>query len=369
MKTVLLTGANGAIGSALAESLIKEGETHIILLLRAASAEHLSSKVQALHDFWQITGNYRQRVEIICGDVTQAEFALSPREYASITQRVSHVIHAAGDVRLNLPEKLARQNAIGGLQQVLRFAKDCRGFERLEYLSTIGVAGRTTGLVPEAVLIQPRSFRNSYEAAKAEAEDQLLAEVRSGFPAAIYRPSMVVGDSQTGKVIRFQVFYHLLSFLSGSKTAGFLPRAKDFRLDIIPLDFVVRAMLLAQKDINTCGQIFHLVSGPQKAISLIDLVEMARRESSARSTSLPPVRWINPRLLSAALCACSPLIPGRTGKALQTLRYFLDYVSCDQLFDNSNTAELLARQQMAIPPIEEYFGDIIAYYRTHGGSA
>ena len=39
----------------------------------------------------------------------------------------------------------------------------------------------------------------------------------------LHRPSMVVGHAETGKVIHFQVFYHLCEFLSGRHTRGLIP--------------------------------------------------------------------------------------------------------------------------------------------------
>ena len=55
--------------------------------------------------------------------------------------------------------------------------------------------------------------------------------MQAGLPATIHRPSMVVGDSQTGKVIHFQVFYHLCEFLSGRRTLGIVPDTGDAALD------------------------------------------------------------------------------------------------------------------------------------------
>ena len=46
------------------------------------------------------------------------------------------------------------------------------------------------------------------EAAKAEAERAVWSE-GAGLPITVHRPSMVVGEAQNGRVIHFQVFYHL----------------------------------------------------------------------------------------------------------------------------------------------------------------
>ncbi len=87
-------------------------------------------------------------------------------------------------------------------------------------------AERASRRFPSAPLEETPQFHNTYEHAKFEAEQWLLQKMEAGFPATIFRPSMVVGDTQTGKIIRFQVFYFLAAFLTGQRTAGILPRLR-----------------------------------------------------------------------------------------------------------------------------------------------
>ncbi|MBK8401714.1 MAG: SDR family oxidoreductase [Propionivibrio sp.] len=54
MKNYFVTGATGAIGSALIPILLQDAGTHIRLLLRAKSPEDLASRLEALFNFWQI---------------------------------------------------------------------------------------------------------------------------------------------------------------------------------------------------------------------------------------------------------------------------------------------------------------------------
>ena len=57
MKTYFVTGATGAIGSALIPILLQDSDTRINLLLRAKSVEDLGARLEELFLFWQIAPN------------------------------------------------------------------------------------------------------------------------------------------------------------------------------------------------------------------------------------------------------------------------------------------------------------------------
>jgi len=218
---------------------------------------------------------------------------LRPEQYRLLAKEVTHVVHSAGNVRFNQTLEKARMGALDSARFVVQFANACRAngqFRKLEYVSTIGVCGNMRGLVPEKPFAEPRKFRNTYEAAKAEAENFIFQEIRNGFPITIHRPSMVVGDSKTGKIIHFQIFYYLSEFFSGKKTWGFIPETGNFTLDIIPADYVAKAIHLSSNSQDACGQIFHLVSGPPYALLLSELSEHLRGIFRQSGENLPVLR-------------------------------------------------------------------------------
>ena len=248
VRTVMVTGATGAIGSVARQYLLGEESTEVRLLIRARSRAHLDERLNELYRFWDIDPQNRcvsGRVEALAGDVTLPRLGLDDSGYQRLAEETTHVVHSAGNVKLNRPLDEARRSAVDGARQIVSFVDACAkngGFQKLEFVSTVGVAGNMAGTVPERRFSEPRSFRNSYEAAKAEAETFVLQEIDRGLPATIHRPSMVVGDAHDGKIIQFQVFYYLCEFLSGRRTAGIIPDAGDIRLDIIPVDYVARAI-------------------------------------------------------------------------------------------------------------------------------
>ena len=71
MNTYFLTGASGAIGSALVPILLEEADNDIWLLLRANSSDELVQRMETLFAFWRIDAgdlDKRSRVRAFRGD-------------------------------------------------------------------------------------------------------------------------------------------------------------------------------------------------------------------------------------------------------------------------------------------------------------
>ena len=71
--------------------------------------------------------------------------------------------------------------AVGAAHQVVELARACPRLEKVEFVSTVGVGGHLA-VVPETWLSEPRAFHNTYEQAKAEAEESIRGEVERGSP-------------------------------------------------------------------------------------------------------------------------------------------------------------------------------------------
>jgi len=372
VRTVLLTGGTGAIGSVLAKRLIADGDTRVRLLLRARSAAHLSERLSELYRFWQLDSEDRSvsaRVEALAGDVTMPRLALDEATYQRLTSEVTHVVHSAGNVKLNRPLEEARRSAVDAVGHILSFVDRCRAagsFRKLEAVSTVGVAGRTPGVIAERAFREPRSFRNTYEAAKAEAETVLLDRIDEGLPATIHRPSMVVGDSMTGTIVQFQVFYYLCEFLSGRTTGGVVPDGGDVRLDIIPVDYVARAIDASMRRDDAVGRIFHLCSGPELAPRVNVLGDMVRQHFTMRGHTVPPLRRVAPAAMLDELSEAARGASEAVQRSLQTLPHFLAYLDEPQTFAHVRTREFLGDDDGEPPSVEHYLKTVLDYYLAKG---
>jgi thioester reductase-like protein len=363
MSVYFLTGGTGVIGSAIAERLLADGD-RVTLLIRAGSDAALAGRFDELARFWGLDAAARARAEAVRGDTTLPRFGLDESTYARIAAQCTHVVHCAAIVKMTLPLEEARGSAVEAARNVLALARASRRLEKVEFLSTVGVSGRRPGALPERWITEPRKFHNTYEQAKAEAEGFLRAELAPGFPLAIHRPSMVVGESGTGRVLRFQVFYHLLEFLSGRRTRGLFPGLGATALDVVPVDYVARAVAWSSRTAATSGRILHLCSGPEKAIPLEALREKVRARFGAAGLACPRPRTIPVGLLRAALPVAGVLAPPRARRALATLPVFLEYLSGTTSFANVETRRLLDGV-VPLPAAGDYLDAVLDYYLAH----
>ncbi|MBI2276671.1 MAG: SDR family oxidoreductase [Dechloromonas sp.] len=368
MSVYFLTGGTGAVGSAIVPLLLEAPDTEVRLLLRAESDAALAQRVKALSDFWGWTDSTDKRVRLKAyrGDAALQNFSLPDQQYAELAGECTHVIHSAGTVRMNLTIEDARRSAVGSAQATVDFARRLAAGGRLrkfEYVSTVGVAGKRPGALPEIWMDEPRDFHNTYEQAKAEAEEIVRSAISNeGLPVTVHRPSMVIGDSRDGRIIHFQIFYFICEFLSGRKTLGLYPNFGEVQLDVIPVDWVAEAIVAASRDPLTIGRIFHLCSGPQRAPRLDELKANVRSAFKAHGLGVPPGIRL-PRAGFAALARLAArLAPAAQRKALATLPIYLDYLIDQQGFDNAEYLAWLASRGMSAPRSEDYLPAVLDAY-------
>lgn len=368
MTTYFVTGATGALGSALVPMLLETPGAQVRLLIRAPNEQALAQRLQSLFDFWRLGGledEYRQRVVALRGDASESRFALADATYDALCRSVTHVIHAAGAVKLNLPLDQARRSAVSSALEAIDLATKCQAngqLQKIEIVSTVGVGGRLD-VVPENWISTSRGFHNTYEQAKAEAEDIACRHVDAGLPLTVHRPSMVVGDSQCGRIIHFQVFYHLCEFLSGGRTFGLSPPLGDVRLDIIPVDYVARVIAWSALQQSTIGKVLHECSGLRGAIALVTLRDRVRAAFAAAGRRLPPVVQLSAGVFNSLLGLVRPLVGERNRRALSTLPIFLEYLASPVTFENVETSKLLAgANQPKVPEVAVYLDTVLGAY-------
>ncbi|MAE66874.1 MAG: UDP-glucose 4-epimerase [Phycisphaeraceae bacterium] len=368
MKRILITGGTGVIGSALVPEALRDPGTTVDLLIRADGESHLEERLRRLFGFWQFDpdgGLDRQRVTAHRGDVCAEQFGLDAARYDKLARSVTHVVHCAGNVRMNQSLDDAKRDAVGSAEQILAFCDRAAGagaFSKLEYVSTVGVAGRTAGTVPERFLDAPPGFHNTYENAKWEAEEILRSGIGQGLAATIHRPSMVVGDSRSGRVRRFQVFYYLAELFTGHATWGFVPATGDARLDLVPCDYVARAIMHCCDDADSAGRVLHHCSGPDGAAPISELSVQLREMLAPYRRSQKRVRVMSHKVLRGAIPLIALLVPPAARRRLKALPYFLDYLDETQTFTNTESRRYFDQAGIALPSINSYLGAVVKYY-------
>lgn len=373
IKKYFLTGATGAIGSTLIPLLLEDADSMIWALMRADSDKHLEQRIEQLLRFWASSSDQARevlrRLVPVRGDADLPKFGLPENSYAEISLQCTHIIHCAGVVRMNLPLQVARQHAMGAAKNLVELAligQASGALQKIEYVSTVGVGGRMPGVIPEAWITQSRDFHNTYEESKAEAEDYLCQQIElHDLPVTIHRPSMVVGDSKTGQIIHFQIFYYLCEFLSGRNSFGVLPYLGEARLDTIPVDYVAKAIKWSAGHQDAAGKVFHLCSGSDTAIRLSTLQQLVRSEMLNYGIGLPKVVSLPSAVFSILLRLMAYWVPESTKRALKAVPVFIDYLSDQQSFATEETEQYFKNHSGPLPiSNNEYLSLVFKRYLT-----
>jgi nucleoside-diphosphate-sugar epimerase len=235
-ETTLLTGATGFVGSMVLERLIARG-IPVTVLIRAGGDAAARRRLEelALRTWGEVA--VVAGVEVIAADLQCDRLGLPTVVYDALAERAGAVVHCAASVRFDLPLDDAHSINVAGTERVVELCERARASGargRLVHLSTAYVHGRLTELGRETGPSSPPQFRNTYEMTKHRAE-RVVGRLGG---AAIVRPSIIVGDSQSGWTSSFNVIYPgLQALLAGDLEV--VPGAPDGILDIVPVDQVV----------------------------------------------------------------------------------------------------------------------------------
>ena len=366
MNTYFITGATGVLGSAIVRELLKNTSVKLILLIRAKDENTLRQRIEWLCNFLEIDSfTITGRVDFIRGDTELENLGLSIHELMSLSTSVTHIIHSAASVRMNLPLKQARLAAVAATKNILQLAQLCKQngiLKKIEVVSTVGVGGRWRGPLPERWIAESRVFHNTYEQSKAEAEAVVEHQVMNGLPITVHRPSMIVGDSKTGCTPHFQIFYHLVEFVAGRRTRGFLPNLSHRYVDLIPADFVAQVIVWSSSASQTAGKILHLCAGPKFAVPLERIRVIAQNKFKERSVPVPKGIILPFFLFKAFIKLMALNTSWRKRHSLAILSIFLDYLAENQEFSNADTLNLIKSSGIQVPKMDDFLEPVFNYY-------
>src|SRR5205085_8238851 len=230
------------------------------------------------------------RIEVLEGDIGERGLGLSGDQLSRLRSDVTIAYHLAAIYDLAVPLDIAQRVNVDGTGNVLELCAGCKKLERLNYVSTAYVAGDRTGVVYEHELVLGQHFKNHYESTKFQAE-MWVRDAMAEVPVTIYRPAIVVGDSRTGETQKFDGPYYMLRTISRTmKMGGRIPQfgASDAPFNVVPVDFVVDALVAAAADPASVGQTLHLVD--PEPITARELMQVLSREYAGKEPSykVPP---------------------------------------------------------------------------------
>ena len=239
---VFLTGATGFLGMEVLARLLEAGDRKVIALVRASDDKAAEDRLYGvLTTLWRDPSPYQDNVRAVAGDVTSPGLGLENGQRTALAEEVGAVLHCAASISFDLPLDEARAINVEGTREVIGFARECKALGRLErfvHVSTAYVSGKYEGTFRERQLDAGQEFRNTYEQTKWEAEH--VVRDAGDLSPAIARPSIVMGESDTGWTPAFNVLYWPLRAFSRGLFDE-IPALPSAHVDVVPVDYVADA--------------------------------------------------------------------------------------------------------------------------------
>ncbi|GAA2682815.1 MULTISPECIES: non-ribosomal peptide synthetase [Actinosynnema] len=339
----LLTGATGFLGAFLLRDLLRTTDLRVHCLVRADDAGRAWERLVGTARRYGIEDALdRSRVVAVPGDLTRERFGLSTEDHDALADAVDVVYHAAAHINFVLPYASVRATNVDGTSRVVAFAAH-RKVKPLHHTSTIAVFSPAE---PERVLTEesepraPEALGIGYTRSKWVAERIVSAARDAGLPVTVYRIGRVSGDSATGACQPDDFLWRQVkSFIQ----LGAAPPGESATTDLLPVDYVARAVVALSRDREARDRVLHLFH-PRGAD--FGTVHEGIRAAGHEVRVVPEDRWWELLERSAAepggnaLAATVPLF--REG-ALEL---------GDNTYRNDRTAALLDRLGLPFPDIE-----------------
>jgi thioester reductase-like protein len=342
-----VTGFPGFIGKRLVAALAhREPQAPVHLLVQPKFVRDATRYVRDLPS--------PERFQILDGDIVDMHLGLSGEEYGALCQEVTDIFHLAATYYMGVSRESAHAVNVEGTRNVVELARDSRRLKRLNHFSTAFVSGTRVGVIAEDELDMGQGFRNAYEETKFVAE-KLVRRAANDIPVSVFRPSIVVGDSRTGEIDRFDGPYYLgiLLVTSPLRVPIPLPGNGVAPLNAVPVDYVVEAALRLSEDPRARGRTFHLVDpNPMSARRVYELI------AERSNVKMPRITF--PARAAEAMMKLPVL-----EKLVRPQRAAVAYVNHLAIYNCHNTLELLDGTGVRCPPLITYLDKLVEYVRDY----
>ncbi len=357
-----VTGATGFIGRNLVELLL-EREGTVYVLVREGSKGRLAE----LLNRW---GADPDRVVGIVGDLSEPRLGISDADVERLSGNVDHLFHLAAIYDMTANAETQRVANVEGTRHMVEFAEAVEA-GRVHMVSSIAAAGLYKGTWREDMFEEAQDVdTHPYFQTKHESEGVVRSECKR--PWRVYRPGIVVGDSETGEMDKVDgpyYFFKLIRRIRNTVPQWMpMPGVEGREINIVPVDFVVKAMdHIAHLD-GLDGRAFSLTDPtPMTAGQVIDtFAKAAHAPQSAARLPASAIGAIQPLLKMAV--SGMPLGDTIADAALSDLgipRSVLVYVNYPTHFDSRQAEAALEGTGISVPPLEAYAGKLWDYWERH----
>lgn len=353
MKTIFFTGFPGFLGTELLPRVLLRSPDHVAVCLvqekfiplAKERAEQLQRRFPALEG----------RIDLLEGDITRPDLGIDAP--AKLAKGVREIYHLAAVYDLSVRREVGMKINVDGTRHMLDFAESCPGLERFQYVSTCYVSGAWPGIFSERDLEKGQRFNNYYEETKYLAEVEVQKRMRFGLPATIYRPAIVVGDSESGETQKYDGPYYVIRWLLRQPFLAVLPIVGDprvVRVNVVPRDFVIRAISYLSGIEGSAGKVYQLADPNPLTVS--ELIDVVGRATGRLVVRVPAIKFF----AKAAI----DYLPG-VYQVMQIPSAVIDYFTLPTHFSVDQTLRDLDGSGIEIPSFPDYVNNLVRFVYKH----
>ncbi len=357
-----VTGATGFIGRNLVEHLL-EREGTIYVLVREGS----KGRLEELRSRW---GADENRVVGIVGDLSQPRLGVSDEDISRLTGDVDHLFHLAAIYDMKADAESQQVANIDGTRHMVELAEAVDA-GCVHMVSSIAAAGLYPGVWREDMFEEAVNLdTDPYFRTKHDSEGIVRNECTR--PWRVYRPAIVVGDSETGEMDKVDGPYYFFKLIRRIRNAvpQWLPMAgiEGRQINIVPVDFVVKALDHIAHKPGLDGRAFHLTD--PNAMTAGEVIDTFAAAAHAPQTTvrLPAAATEALQPILGAVLNAAPLGNTAADAVLADFgipRSVLIYVNWPTKFDSRQTQAALEGSGISVPPLNAYAGKLWDYWERH----
>ena len=361
-----MTGGTGFIGSHVTAELLKRGHS-VFLLARRNAYLSAEERVRQVLDWHCVDRRKRSGLRVLEGRLDDPDLGLGGSRYGDVAKAVDEIINCASNTSFSERKRTEVERAnVANLENVLTFAAKS-GCSFFHHVSTAYVAGKTRARFKEE-LADTTEFHNVYEETKYLAERAAVNRCsEEGIRLSVYRPSIIYGDSRSGRTLLFNGLYYPIRTVVffkklyeediekhdgikakeiGAERRGngnlYLPLRVEATspggINVIPIDYFVQAFTAIMDECSE-GGFYHIVN---KRITVIE--DLARY--TERFFGIEGIRIVPHDVF------------GKTPKNGLEILYdhyveaYSPYIKDARVFDDARTAAVLIKKNVTCPEFD-----------------
>lgn len=357
-----VTGATGFIGKRLVRKLLQRKGAVVHFLIRRES----EGKVAALREYW---GVGPARAVPVFGDLTEKKLGVSADDLKALKGQIDHFFHLAAVYDLGADEESQVAVNIDGTRHTLELAKAINA-GHFHHVSSIAAAGLYEGVFREDMFEEAENIDHPYFMTKHQSEKLVRAEGKLAW--TVYRPAMVVGDSQSGEMDKIDGPYYFFKLIQRMRQIlpPWMPSIglEGGRINIVPVDFVVNALDHIAHGERRGGECFHLVDPVGYRVG--DVLDIFSKAAHAPKMNLfvnAALLGFIPKSVKKGLMALAPVRRVRDAvmKDLGLPEDMLSFVNYPTRFDCRGTLAALKGSGVECPKLNDYAWRLWDYWERH----